>query len=125
MTAQRTQLAVALSEAGKSHLKSRLAARLKPKYAEILPETFDAWVADACDKLCDRIPGSHEPAFELAAWETRTGLTEIIEFNDGDFVWEAVEDEADLPLRPNRGELLGLVASWVIADAIAIALKNN
>ena len=126
MTAQQTRLAVALSEAGKNHLKSRLAARLKPQYAKILPETFDAWLVDACDKLCDRIPGSHEPTFELAAWETRTGLTETIEFNDGDFIWETVEEEGDeLTHRPNRGELLGLVAAWSIADVVATALKNS
>ena len=39
--------------------------------------------------------------------------------------WSYINPNAVPTERPNRGELFGLVLSWSIADAVAVALKNS
>ena len=53
-------------------------------------DTWDmsAVISEAFNRVSDRIPGIHEPAYELRGSYTKSGNPETFDFVDSDFIWE-------------------------------------
>lgn len=74
-----------LNAAGKLWLRSELSHALKADLSDILPETFDDWV-EACEAVvCDRIPGEHEPGYEVRGIYAPNQKPYIVGFADAHF----------------------------------------
>lgn len=53
----------------------------------------DALIQEVLSRVSDRIPGEHEPTYELSGFLTRDGNPRDYSFSDDDFVWEEIEIE--------------------------------
>ena len=74
-----------LNQAGRAHLKTSLQEALKADLTNMLPETFNRWVEECEATACDRIPGEHEPGYEVRGIYTIDGKPWVISFSDEHF----------------------------------------
>ena len=78
------KIAIGFTPAAQERVMSWLADRVKnPEWLVNREEWLEAVLTD----VCDRVPGKHEPEYELPARESKDGMPKLLSFRDSDFDW--------------------------------------
>lgn len=65
---------------------------VKPEFLNALGLYSDEWIKEIETTVCQRIPGEHEPTWELNSHYSKTGNPLLLGFADNDFVWSDMVD---------------------------------